>query len=49
VDKEKRMEGYSFVGLDWFSLIGLAVAIYLVVELCSRTQARGKARNEERS
>ena len=43
------MEGYSFVGLDWFSLLGVSVAMYLVVELFSRVQAREKARNGERS
>ena len=41
------MEGYSFVGLDWFALIGVSVAIYLMVELFSRAQARDKARNEQ--
>ena len=42
------MDNYSFVGMDWFSLIGVSVAIYLVVELFSRVQAREKARDEER-
>lgn len=46
--QSSAMEGYSFVGLDWLSLIGVSVAIYLVVELFSRVQAREKAR-EERS
>jgi hypothetical protein len=41
------MEGYSFVGLDWLSLIGVSVAIYLMVELFSRAQARDKARAEK--
>jgi hypothetical protein len=43
------MEGYSFVGLDWLSLIGVSVAIYLAVELFSRAQARDKAREEKGS
>jgi len=43
------LEGYSFVGMDWVSLIGISLASYLVVELFSRLQAREKARNGERS
>jgi hypothetical protein len=48
VDKEKHMDNYSFVGMDWFSLIGVSVAIYLLVELFARVQAREKARKEQR-
>jgi hypothetical protein len=43
------MDNYSFVGMDWFALIGVSVAIYLVVELFARAQAREKARKEQRS
>jgi hypothetical protein len=46
---EKRVEGYSFVGLDWLSLVGVSVAIYLMVELFSRAQARDKAREQKGS
>jgi hypothetical protein len=41
------VEGYSFVALDWLSLGGVSVAIYLMVELFSRAQARDKARADQ--
>ena len=45
----EAVEGYSFVGLDWLSLGGVSLAIYLMVELFSRAQARDQARDEKRS